>query len=380
MVQPRDPARPDGGTTTPGAGTGSVDWGKVYLNGATSSSPSGGSAGVPVGSIKLGGKNYLAGQAFDIILGTQDKQVIQDALKYVLALNPNANINSTSQLNGAFNKILTSYSTPQGLKTDFNSWLVTQADVESALTGGGGGTTTFLQPSITSKDDAFSYFNSLMRDYIGSDASNEDFKSYYKELNKLEKTKVAKQVTTRGGGVTTQTATAGVTNEDREALALKYVSKYIDTKGIENAGGAIGGNLRDIRKLASDYNVSLSDKEIRQYALNGLTDKNAIETIRTKIQNTAKATYQNLSSFIDQGLSVKDIASQYINKMANVLEVNPDTIKLDDKYIQTALSTLPNFGDFNKMLRNTPMWEYTQNARDEAAGYANKILQDFGLR
>ena len=66
--------------------------------------------------------------------------------------------------------------------------------------------------------------------------------------------------------------------------------------------------------------------------------------------------------------------------MANVLEVNPDTIKLDDRYIDTALSTLPNFTDFNKMLRNSPQWEYTTNAREEAAGYANRILQDFGLR
>jgi hypothetical protein len=32
------------------------------------------------------------------------------------------------------------------------------------------------------------------------------------------------------------------------------------------------------------------------------------------------------------------------------------------------------------MLRNSPQWEYTTNAREEAAGYANKILQDFGLR
>jgi hypothetical protein len=219
-----------------------------------------------------------------------------------------------------------------------------------------------------------------MRDYIGTDADAKDFQNYYKELNKLEKTNVSKQQTIRSGSTTTQVVTPGVTNEDREALALKYVSKYIDTKGVENAGGAIGANLRDIRKLASDYNVSLSDAEVRQYALSGLTDKNAVETVRTKIQNTAKATYQNLASFIDQGLTVKDIASQYINRMSNVLEINPETIKLDNRYIQNALSSLPNFGDFNKMLRNSPQWEYTNNAREEAAGYANRILQDFGLR
>ncbi len=144
--------------------------------------------------------------------------------------------------------------------------------------------------------------------------------------------------------------------------------------------GYVGTNLASLRKLAADYNVALSDADVRKFAVSGLTDKNALEATKLKIQNTAKVRYQNLGQYIDQGLTVRDIASQYINKMANVLEVNPDTIKLDDRYIETALSTLPNFNDFNKMLRNSPQWEYTTNAREEAAGYANKILQDFGLR
>ena len=349
---------------------------KYKPGGSSDSSTTGGGS---TNNITLGGKVYKVAQAYDLYSKTQDKNTRRDILKYIQTFNPGYSPKNSTNANTAFNKILDSYGLSDRTKS-FDTWFVDEVNLAQDLGGLGDGTSVLLQPSISTKEDAYDYFNKLMRDYIGTDADAKDFQNYYKELNKLEKTNVSKQKTIRSGSTTTQVVTPGVTNEDREVLALKYVSKYIDTKGIENAGGAIGANLRDIRKLASDYNVSLSDAEVRQYALSGLTDKNAVETVRTKIQNTAKATYQNLASFIDQGLTVKDIASQYINRMSNVLEINPETIKLDNRYIQNALSTLPNFGDFNKMLRNSPQWEYTNNAREEAAGYANKILQDFGLR
>ena len=160
-------------------------------------------------------------------------------------------------------------------------------------------------------------------------------------------------------------------------MAAKFVDRYIDTKGVQNVGGLVGSNLASIRKLASDYNVSLSDAEIRKYAIEGLSNKNTLEIAKTKIQNTAKFRYQNLAPFIDQGLSVRDIASQYINRMANVLEINPETVKLDNRYVDNALTNNLNFTDFNKLLKSSPEYPYTDGARTEAAGYINWINQDF---
>jgi len=356
------------------------NWNELYGQGGSRTNTSGGSTTVGSGNIRIGNKSYPVGQAYDLFSKSQDENVRREILQYIQAFNPGYSPKNTTAANSAWNKILDGYSLGENRKKEFSTWFNEEVTLNQDMLGLGDGTTTLIQPSITSREDAYDYFNSLMRDYVGMDADAKDFERYFKALNKLEKTKVSKQKTVRTGSTTTQIVTPGVTNEDREELALDFVSKYIDTKGIENAGGAIGANLRDIRRIAADYNVSLSDAEVRQYALNGLRDKTSIETVRTKIQNTAKAMYQNLSQFIDQGLTVKDIASQYINRMANVLEINPETIKLDNRYVQNALTTLPNFTDFNKMLRNSPQWEYTNNAREEAAGYANKILQDFGLR
>ena len=333
-----------------------------------------------IAKIPVAGKEYTLGAAQDLFL-KGDAATKNEILTILKQYEPTTKYTKKDTINTGWNKLVAAYSTSNSVtQKPFTTWLASEVEYKIDALGMGDGTSVFLQPSITPKDQAYQDFNTFILDATGVAANPADAAQYYKELSQLEKSKVAKQVTTRSGTTTTQTATAGVTKEDREILAAKFVDRYIDTAGVKNVGGIVGSNLASIRKFAADYNVSLSDADVRKYAIEGLSNKNSLEIAKTKIQNTAKVRYQNLAQYIDQGLSVKDIASQYINKMANVLEVNPDTIKLDDRYIDTALSTLPNFTDFNKMLRNSPQWEYTTNAREEAAGYANKILQDFGLR
>jgi hypothetical protein len=332
-------------------------------------------------TFELGGKFYNAGDAVDLFTNSSDQKTLNEIVSIVKQYSPNGRFETSKSVNSVWNEISQGYTSSFGNhKKPFDVWLEETIIAKREALGTSDGPSVFLQPSITPKDQAYQDFNTFILDATGIAANPADAAQYYKELSKLEKSKVAKQVTTRSGSTTTQTATAGVTKEDREILAAKFVDRYIDTAGVKNVGGIVGSNLASIRKLASDYNVTLSDAEVRKFAIDGLSNKNSLEIAKTKIQNTSKVRYQNLAQYIDQGLTVKDIASQYINKMANVLEINPDTIKLDDRYIDSALSNLPNFTDFNKTLRSSPQWEYTTNAREEAAGYANKILQDFGLR
>jgi hypothetical protein len=330
-----------------------------------------------IAKIPVAGKEYTLGAAQDLFV-KGDKATKNEILTILQQYNPNSNYRTADSANTAWNKLVQNYSVSNSVtKKPFTTWLVSEVEYNKEISGMGDGTSVFLQPSITPKEQALKDFNTFILDATGAAANPVDAAEYYKELNKLEKSKVAKQVTTRSGSTTTQTATAGVTKEDRELLAAKFVDRYIDTAGVKNVGGAVGANLGTIRKLASDYNIALSDAEIRRYAVSALTDKNVLETAKVKIKNTAKVRYQNLAPYIDQDLTVKDIASQYINRMANVLEINPETVKLDNRYIDSALSTLPNFTDFNKILRGGPEWPYTLNAREEAASIINKVKSDF---
>jgi hypothetical protein len=332
-----------------------------------------------IAKIPIGGKEYTIGAAQNLFV-KGDAKTKDEILAVLQSYNPSSTYRTPDSANTAWNKLVENYAVSNTVtKKPFTNWLAESVEYNKNISGTGDGTSVFLQPSITPKAQAFEDFNTFILDATGVAANPADAAQYYKELSQLEKSKVAKQVTTRSGSTTTQTATAGVTKEDRELLAAKFVDRYIDTKGVQNVGGLVGSNLASIRKLASDYNVTLSDAEIRKYAIDGLSNKNTLEIAKTKIQNTAKFRYQNLAPFIDQGLSVKDIASQYINRMANVLEVNPETVKLDNKYIDNALTNNLNFTDFNKVLRASPEYPYTDGARTEAAGYLNWINTDFRM-
>jgi len=339
-------------------------------------------SGVPtdlndIAKIPVAGKEYTLGAAQDLFV-KGDSATKNEILTILRQYDPNTNYKKPDTINTAWNKLVQNYSISNSVaQKPFTTWLVGESEYNKEISGTGDGTSVFLQPSITPKEQALEDFNTFIRDAVGVEANPADAAQYYKELSKLEKSKVAKQVTTRSGSTTTQVSTPGITKEDRELLAAKFVDRYIDTKGIQNVGGVVGTNLASLRKLAADYNVALSDADVRKFAVSGLTDKNALETTKLKIQNTAKFRYQNLAPFIDQGLTVRDIASQYINKMANVLEVNPDTIKLDNRYIDNALTNNLNFTDFNKVLRGGPEWPFTLNAREEAASIINKVKSDF---
>ena len=250
-----------------------------------------------------------------------------------------------------------------------------------------GGATTSVYRVITDPAKATKDFTKLVTDYFGQDMLSKldpkDTSDYLQQLNALEKKSGQKTVYSTKGGVTTQQqVSAGVTDADREQLAINIIKKYIpNAEAIANVGGLLGSNYNTLKTLTSAYGVAFSDTDIRQLAINSLTSKTAIDDAKAKVQSLAKATYRNLAPFIDQGLTVKDIASQYINKMANVLEISPDGIDLNHRYIQEVLGAdkLPSLGEFTVKLRNTPMWQKTSGAIEEAASYAKKILSDFGL-
>jgi hypothetical protein len=73
--------------------------------------------------------------------------------------------------------------------------------------------------------------------------------------------------------------------------------------------------------------------------------------------------------------------------MSAILEIPDNGIDLFDPKIRGALSyTLPDgkvgaksIYDFEKELRKDPRWQYTNNARNDAASVASTVLKDFGF-
>jgi hypothetical protein len=101
----------------------------------------------------------------------------------------------------------------------------------------------------------------------------------------------------------------------------------------------------------------------------------------------AKSRYPSLVKQIDSGLTVKQIASPYFQSMANILEINPNNINMEDPTIKQAFTSLNADGQpstkalwqFEQELKQDPRWRFTKNAESDLMGTARKVLQDFGL-
>jgi len=73
--------------------------------------------------------------------------------------------------------------------------------------------------------------------------------------------------------------------------------------------------------------------------------------------------------------------------MANILEIDPDSITFSDPTLRKALQSTDASGkpsaqplwQFEANLRNDPRWEYTNNARATVDSLSLKVLRDWGF-
>jgi hypothetical protein len=96
----------------------------------------------------------------------------------------------------------------------------------------------------------------------------------------------------------------------------------------------------------------------------------------------AQGTPDYVKGLLQQGYDLEQIYAPYKNVMAQILELNPDEIKLNDDTLRAAIGQDKemNIFDFKKALRKDSRWQYTENAREEVANSVLGVLRDFGFQ
>lgn len=150
-------------------------------------------------------------------------------------------------------------------------------------------------------------------------------------------------------------------------------------------GGEAGNDLRELQNTARANGLDLD----RQFGnsvqgwLQRLNQGESIETFKQLIRNTAKVGLPDkVGALIDQGVDLDTIYSPYKNMMAATLEVNPETIQLNDPTLRMAIGPDKEMSlyDYQRSLRKDPRWQYTNNARADVSKAALQVLKDFGFQ
>jgi hypothetical protein len=175
------------------------------------------------------------------------------------------------------------------------------------------------------------------------------------------------------------------------AQIRKGLASYLTT----GKGGAFGGEAGESEAQLEQYAYSMGiklDRGTTSGWLEGiLNGSRTLQDYKGYIQRMAMGAFPGLADQIKGGQSVMDIANPYMQSMARILEVNPETIKLDDPSIRNALAggvtdksgkttpTTQTLWEFENKLRQDPRWLNTNNARQGLNSVAHGVLKDFGL-
>lgn len=147
----------------------------------------------------------------------------------------------------------------------------------------------------------------------------------------------------------------------------------------------------DYKALANQFGVELSDAAISQYAAHSISGIGSDELYREDLVTKAKSRFRDpsLDNFLDGGGTTDQFYSDYKQRAASRLGINPDTINLSDpKWFAAINGKDPKTGEvramtvdeWDKFIMQDPRYGYDQTtqAKTDAYGVASQIGQIFG--
>ncbi len=174
-----------------------------------------------------------------------------------------------------------------------------------------------------------------------------------------------------------------------KTFATNFVWSKINFKD-KTAGGNALKALQTAQDVAHAYgSTSIADATVQAYALKIAKGEMSLDDFKAIMQKEGIKNYPQFADAFKNtpGATMYDLAGAYINQMANTLELDPNTIKLDNPLLDRALrpdgtaGKLPaqSLADFNRSLMNTPQWENTTSANENARSAATGLARAMGM-
>jgi hypothetical protein len=266
---------------------------------------------------------------------------------------------------------------PNARKISLEQYLTSAARLVPAGTATRPSVSTFL----STREQTDAEIDAEFRKMFGIAAPDEIKEDYFNRLTEAQKS--APQVTRRdASGAIIQSGGLGA--DVKQRIVNNMVAKGA---GLERQGetGDFDVAVSQLKAEAMDYGVSLTNEQVLKYAINAFRTGAGVDAEKEKIKNIAKGLYAPIAPFIEQGLSVKDLITPYINKKSSILEIPADSIQVDNDEGQEIMSKIMTDGklmplyDYEKSLRADPRWRFTKNANEMASGLVLKVFRDFGI-
>lgn len=173
-----------------------------------------------------------------------------------------------------------------------------------------------------------------------------------------------------------------------ESGLRNVLGQYITfQKNGSTLNGEAGAYEQDIREFAYGMGVSLDKQTIKNQAQLIGRGMATAQDFKSQIVNQAASTFPTYRQQLEAGQSMLDIASPYIQSMAETFDMPATSIKVTDPLIKAALNGVDKSGKptgmdqttFLNSLRNDPRWGRTKTAQDSVMTVGMRVLKDMGM-
>lgn len=167
-----------------------------------------------------------------------------------------------------------------------------------------------------------------------------------------------------------------------------YLGRFVHFDNSKLPGGEAGQAIDQLQQYSYAMGIKNSNKWYLDRAREIVRGSSTVQDAQSAIRKQAQGMFPGWQKQLEMGQTVADLASPYMQSMAQLLEIPPGSINLFDPSIKKALQFKdPKTGKtsaqplwaFENKIREDPRWAKTKNAQDSTMQNAHQVLSDFGL-
>lgn len=231
------------------------------------------------------------------------------------------------------------------------------------------------------KTELTALFNELGLD---RDPTEKEINNIFSKLDKKQKEQKATVTKYKTiNGVRTQVTTPGFNQAAFVVDLVKDTQEYKDivAKKATQEESKNLASAQTLRSVADKNGITLDTDQLQSFSTRVKKGED-INLVANDIRKLAAIGQpDNIKMLIEQGIDLSTIYDPYKKLMGGVLEINPNSIPLNDPTLRMAIGPDKEMSlyEYQRMLRKDNRWQYTDQARAEASNVATTVLRDFGF-
>jgi len=175
--------------------------------------------------------------------------------------------------------------------------------------------------------------------------------------------------------------------DQNQAMLNQKFAQFVKPTSGNHFGGQAGTYEDQIRQAMRDLGVFIPESQLDNQIKQIVGGQSSVQTIMAQLRTQAASMYPAYASQINSGMNVSDIASPYIGRAQQLLEMGPGAMNIQTPLVKQALQYMGPDGkptampmyDFENAVRKDPRWLQTDNAQDSFMSNAHRVLQNFGF-